>query len=145
MTQNLYIIRGLPGSGKTTYATELSVREGIPFYEADQHFVVDGEYRFDRDELHIAHQNCFDRVSYALHEGVDVIVSNTFTTLREMKNYIKLALELGVKVHVIHTTGDFGSVHGVPEHTIKAMKDRWISNEELSQHYDDKIHVIELH
>ena len=39
----LYIVRGVPGSGKTTYSKQL----GIFHVEADMFHMKDGEYRWD--------------------------------------------------------------------------------------------------
>ncbi len=46
---NLILIRGLPGSGKTTFAKELASTFGVKHYEADMFFEVDGVYKFNRD------------------------------------------------------------------------------------------------
>jgi hypothetical protein len=57
--------------------------------------------------------------------GVNVIVHNTFTQLREMKPYMDLADEFGYSVSEIVCRGNFGSVHGVPEEAIERMRNRW--------------------
>jgi Tfp pilus assembly pilus retraction ATPase PilT len=43
MEKVLYLVRGIPGSGKSTFAKTLSGE----YYEADMFFMVDGEYKFD--------------------------------------------------------------------------------------------------
>lgn len=52
----LIIIQGLPGSGKTTLAKEVSSQFNIPYFEADQYFEdKDGNYNFNPKYLHSAH------------------------------------------------------------------------------------------
>jgi len=41
------LLRGLPGTGKSTLAQRLALEHGFIHLEADHHFVVDGVYRFD--------------------------------------------------------------------------------------------------
>lgn len=41
------VIRGLPGSGKSTYAHELAKQTGAIVIEPDAFVTVDGEYRYD--------------------------------------------------------------------------------------------------
>jgi len=132
----LYIIRGLPGSGKTTLARKLAERYRCNFYEADQYFEVDGEYKFDVSKLNAAHRQCFTQTMADLAEGKDAIVSNTFTTLKEMRDYIECAMADDHLVHVIHCDREYGSIHNVPQKSIDRMKNRWLDNRELAKHYN---------
>ena len=120
----LYLIRGLPGSGKTTLAKRLN----MAYYEADQYFEdEDGKYNFNKAELHAAHDYCQRCVSAHMEQGthLDVAVSNTFTTLQEMKPYFKIGRHYGVDVQVIECKGRWESIHAVPEHVLDLMEDRW--------------------
>lgn len=117
----LYIVRGLPGSGKSTYAKSL----GIPHFEADMYFMQDGEYKFNASLLHHAHMWCYNRVAELLDVGVDVVVSNTFTTVKEMKNYLNVAKMYNCNVVIVEVKTQYGSIHNVPEETIAKMKARW--------------------
>ena len=40
--KTLYIVRGVPGSGKSTFAKTL----GGTHFETDNYFMIDGEYKF---------------------------------------------------------------------------------------------------
>jgi predicted kinase len=118
----LYIIRGLPGSGKSTLAKQM----GILHVEADQYFVqADGEYKFDANKLGQAHQYCWKWVDYFLSEGYDVVVSNTFTTRKEIKPYIDLAEKYNTEYKIIEATYNGKSVHNVPEKTVEKMRKRY--------------------
>jgi hypothetical protein len=123
----LTIWRGLPGSGKSTSAKKANVH-----FEADMYFLrPDGRYGFVREELHYAHQWCLGNVKRYLLDEFDVSVSNTFTTYKELKPYIDYAKENGHEVEIITLTTNFGSIHNVPEETLKAMAARFESHEAI--------------
>lgn len=116
---HLLIVRGLPGSGKSTFAKSI---KGYSHYEADQHFTdASGNYRFDRSKLREAHEDCQDRVKRALDHGDNVVVSNTFTQLWEIKPYT----EMGHPYTIVTCEGNYGNIHGVPDEAVKRMADRW--------------------
>jgi len=122
---HLTLIRGLPGSGKSTKASAMSAATGSLHFEADQWMMVDGEYQFDPAKLHYAHKQCLQSTKDALLAGKDVVVSNTFTTKKELAPYLKLAEELTVPVNIIICTSDYGSVHNVPDETMTKMRARF--------------------
>ncbi len=128
---SLYIIRGLPGSGKSTLARKLADRYGCNYYEADQYFMVEGEYKFDPTKLHQAHSACYRNVASDIANGRDAIVSNTFTTIKELRDYFQLANDYGCALEIFECTGNYGSIHNVPEASIQRMRDRWVSSDDL--------------
>lgn len=116
------IIRGLPGSGKSTKA------KTFPFLhvEADMFFYgPDGEYNFDDSKIRQAHEWCQRVVLESLLNGISVVVSNTFTTKREMEPYIKMIYISGAKLEIITMRENYGSVHNVPCEVIERMIERW--------------------
>ena len=119
----LYAIRGLPGSGKTSFAKSLNLN----FYEADQYFEKFNNSKFDHKLLKKAHQHCYDLVKKELLNGNSAIVSNTMTSKEELKEYENLAKKLNVKfVSLILENRHEGiSIHNVPEETIEKMKKRF--------------------
>lgn len=126
--RTLFIVRGLPGSGKTTMAYALA--RGLLTYppcEADQYFINDeGDYVFKPELLGLAHKECQRRIEEILAQGqFPAIVSNTFTTMKEMVPYLRLAEKYGYKVQVIECKGNFGSIHNVPAATLLSMQARW--------------------
>lgn len=122
----LILLRGLPGSGKTSFAKTLN-HNGNHF-EADMYFYKNEKYEFDVDNLIHAHNWCFNKTKTAIrnNEGV-VVVSNTFTRKRELQNYIDLANEFNYKVISLIVENRHGreSIHNVPEETISKMKNRF--------------------
>ena len=127
--KKLFLVRGISGSGKTTFAKELG---GVHF-ETDNYFMVDGEYKFDGTKLKEAHQWCQNEVNNAMilnHTAKindKIVVSNTFTQEWEMKPYFEMAKEWGYTVFSIIVENRHGGVneHGVPEDKLKMMKNRF--------------------
>jgi len=120
----LLLIRGLPGSGKTTMAKAYAGK-GYVHCEADQYFDSDGTYVFDASKLSAAHADCLRRTIVALDAFRSVVVSNTFTRRWEMEPYRLAAQRRGVQFRVIEATGTWLNVHGVPEEAIARMRARW--------------------
>lgn len=125
------ICRGLPGSGKTTIAKQLLYHARVAgrkcnHYEADMYFMRDGVYQFDMNNLADAHDWCRSSVEDCMQEGCDAIVSNTFTTIRELRPYFEIAKEFGVVPNVILCQSNFGSVHNVPPETLEKMRKRFV-------------------
>ena len=123
----LVIIRGLPGSGKSTMAKTLAL-VGYRHFEADQYFERDGAYRFDPEKLKEAHAWCLLQAKHCMLQGKDCVVSNTFTKLWEMKPYIDLARALDAEIQIIVASGKWKNVHNVPEEVIERMRARWESS-----------------
>lgn len=121
-TNKLVIVRGLPGSGKSTYARST----GYVHFEADMMFEdKDGVYTFDPILLNAAHSWCFGNTVKALTYGFNVVVSNTFCAMWEMEQYITVANHLGIPVEIVEVKTSYGSIRGVPEDAIERMKNRW--------------------
>lgn len=116
----LVLIRGLPGSGKSTLAKSLN---GFIHMETDQYWGKD--YAFDASKLGAAHAWCQEQTEYLLEEGEDVVVSNTFTTKKELKPYFEIAKKFNIAPTVILCQNDFGNTHNVPEATLTKMKARF--------------------
>ena len=125
MEKILYIVRGVPGSGKTTFAKLLTLN----IFEADHYFYDnDGNYNFIPSEIKEAHKKCQQFVGYEMESGIPKIaVSNTFTQEWEMKPYFELADTFDYKVFsiVVENRHDGVNQHGVPDDKIQIMKDRF--------------------
>ena len=125
-SEKLLILRGLPGSGKSTEAARLVASGAYDLVcEADQFFETKDGYRFDPAKLKDAHADCFARTRSALEAGKRVIVANTFTRAWEFRAYLDYARTYGIPVEVRVLKGEFKSVHRVPAEALAAMAKRW--------------------
>lgn len=125
MDKILYIVRGIPGSGKSTFAKTL----GGQHYEADMYFIDEnGDYNFDVTKIKDAHQWCQSFVKTdMIMEYPKIVVSNTSTQEWEMKPYFDLAKEFGYTVFTIIVENRHGgkNQHNVPEDKIEQMINRF--------------------
>jgi predicted kinase len=123
----LILIRGLSGSGKSTYAKKLVAEDpSLSHYEADMYFYNDeGKYEFNPKLLPKAHSWCKDQTEKDLRNGKSVIVSNTFTQRWEIAPYIELGKQYGAKVIIKKAAGTYKNVHEVPDNAVAKMKSRW--------------------
>lgn len=121
----LILIRGLPGSGKSTIAKLLT---GFIHLEADMYFIDHaGDYKYDPAKIKFAHEWCYREAKAGLLLGRDVVVSNTFTRKCEIDPYLDLAEKFGIMPNIIIATGEFKNVHGVPDAVVEKMRQRWES------------------
>ena len=126
----LYLLRGLPGSGKSSVAKSL-MNAQIGHVEADMFFMDnEGNYNFDASKLREAHKWCQKQAdAYMSPYGFDtVIVSNTFTQEKELEPYYQLAEKYGYKVFslIVENRHDGGvNEHNVPEETLVKMENRF--------------------
>ena len=133
MPKILTLVRGLPGSGKTTFANFIWNEYAI--CEADKFFYnSEGHYLFDASKLREAHKWCIDEVETRMKDNElnpqyypEIVVSNTFTQEWEMEEYFKLAEKYGYLVFTIVVENRHGGVnkHGVPEEKLEQMKSRF--------------------
>ncbi len=129
----LTLVRGLPGSGKSTFARFIWNEHVV--CEADQFFVgEDGVYRFDGSKIKEAHKWCQGRVEWMMRENADnpqyypeIVVSNTFTQEWEMEAYYELAEKYGYMVFSIIMENRHGGIneHGVPDEKLGEMRNRF--------------------
>ena len=124
--QILYLVRGLPGSGKSSFV-KYQLHALTNHYEADMFFSnnPENEYRFDRSLLGEAHVWCQEITSHSLSSGFDTWVSNTFTTKKELKPYFDIAKETDSAIVVMTMNGSFKNVHDVPSDVLQKMKNRF--------------------
>lgn len=134
LNPTLMLIRGLPGSGKSTFANR--IWNDCAICEADKYFVdkETGEYKFDASKLKQAHEWCRNEVETRMKDHQlnpqyypEIAVSNTFTQEWEMQSYIDLAAKYGYQVVSLIVENRHGNsnVHNVPKETLDRMRKRF--------------------
>ncbi len=129
----LTLVRGLPGSGKSTFANAITNEFSV--CEADKFFYDnEGNYNFDATKLSQAHKWCREQVETRMKDNAvnpqfypEIVVSNTFTKEWEMVEYFELAKKYGYQVFSIIVENRHGGVnqHGVPVEKLEQMKNRF--------------------
>ena len=127
--KKVIIMRGLPGSGKSTY-----IKDNYPdaiVCSADHFWIQeDGSYKFNVNKLGEAHKCCYNKFKGLLNlSNPLVIVDNTNTSEKEMRNYKETAYSFNYQVELIYCkcsveTSVKRNIHNVPRATIEKMAAR---------------------
>jgi len=138
MAKICYILRGLPGTGKSMLANALG--KGInSIFSTDSYFMVDGEYLFDPKLLGKYHaRNLADATAFmerfAPHTTPAIcVIDNTNTQHWEYEKYVEVAKANDFIVQVITIDWNAKDIplyaernsHGVPIEAIYRMAARW--------------------
>lgn len=115
----LAIVRGIPGSGKTTFAKKTF---NCPIFENDMYFVHNGKYVYDTAKRPNAIDWCMSMADECLYYGLDVCVSNTFTKAAYIQFYVNIAKRYNANVKVFRMCGDFVNIHETPQDIYNDMK-----------------------
>ena len=130
----LQIIRGLPGSGKTTLALEKY--PNLLRLETEMFFYRGGRYRFTKDLNKAAVKWFLKTVDRFCKRGFDFVVTGVFAAHTErLESVINSAIANGYEVTIKTMTRNYGSIHGVPQEHFKAMKDDFLSDSKLKELY----------
>ena len=122
-----YILRGIPGSGKSTIARHLTEDAGVRFETDDYFYNSNGEYEWKPENVELNHLKCFEDFCNAVKDEISPIVqSNTNTQGWQWNKYADFAKEHGYIVHVMvvenYHSGE--SIHNVPDDTVNSMEKR---------------------
>jgi predicted kinase len=128
--KTLYLIRGVSGAGKSTFARSLQESGVVDWvFEADNYFVdrLTGQYHFDPKSLQAAHTECQRQTIDWLSNGFNVAVSNTSTTEAEVETYRKIAEDCNARFVslVVESRHDGKNIHGVPPEKVEQMRKRF--------------------
>lgn len=123
---NLILVRGVVGAGKSTLANIIAPDANIA---ADDYFDKFNNGVFDGSKLKAAHEWCQTEVKIMMTQTNDptIAVHNTFTQEWEMQPYFDLAKQYGYQVSTIIVENRHGSqsIHSVPDEVKQKMIDRF--------------------
>ncbi len=140
MSRIVYILRGVPGSGKSTLARSLAPQPLI--CSADDYFVRNGVYKWEKSGLDAAHKDCIGKLEELCIAGqAPLVVDNTHTRRSEMTAARQVAERYGYEVRILElappTAGQkfneyvdacaARNVHGVPREKIEQMALRMVN------------------
>lgn len=126
VNNDLVIIRGLPGAGKSTLAKLLSEGRKYPVFSVDDYFTdkVTGAYQFNHTENHLAYALCEQNTRNAMQQGVSrIFIDNVFSMDWEIEPYFKMAEQYHYRVFVITVENRHGNnnVHGITDEQLTKM------------------------
>ena len=136
MSKKIVIMRGIPGSGKSTYVRETF--DGALICSADNYFeelamLNQTTYleEFKPWLVGKAHQHCWGSFihSTVIMDEPLVVVDNTNIKHWEYENYVLLGEQMGYEVEIVPIRFEYGaagvyhrrSTHGVPHEVIQRM------------------------
>lgn len=135
VSKQLILIRGLPGSGKSTVARALVADGGLVFSTDDFWIGLDGKYRFNIEYIGDAHAWNRGRTDAACAAGESpIVIDNTNTTREEMSPFVAIALRYGYETSIVEPATPWRTdveechrrcSHGVSLEIIKKMAARW--------------------
>ncbi len=142
MNKKLIIMRGLPGSGKSSLAEgirNVAANRGArttAILSTDDYFIEgDGVYRFKPQEIGRAHAFNQKACQTNMEDECElIIIDNTNTQYWEMKPYVRLAQEHGYVIEFQEPKTEWAweveecakrNTHQVPLKSIQQMKDRY--------------------
>ena len=136
--KRLIVLRGLPGSFKSTLANSFK-EEGAVVFSTDNFFMVNGEYKFTPELIKEAHTwNKMNALKAMFSSFPFIVIDNTATKWYEVEDYVNMGLKYGYEIDFLEPDNPdrFNvdlcferNTHNVPKEVIQRMKDRWETTE----------------
>lgn len=143
----LIILRGVPGSFKSTYAQRVKAKMkgiygiSVAVVSADHYFTKNGIYTYDRAKIGKAHEDCRDKARKAmLHGAPYVMIDNCNVKRADFAEYIRLAKEFGYQIieKVFGLDLSIDELHARNQHNVPRNK-----IELMAQKLEDSVRNVE--
>lgn len=125
------IMRGVPGSGKSTIAKLLAGEIGV-IHSTDYYFYIQGVYSHDPSLLSQNHEKNFRAFCESLKKDVPIVIcDNTNVERAHFARYISAAKAAGYHVDIVampHPDPEVAAIrneHGASSKTIRQMITDW--------------------
>ena len=133
----IYILRGLPGSGKSTWIKNYEAenyQESGKVCSADHFHMVNGIYQYNPLKAGEAHLKCLEKYLSALQTGqYPIFVDNTNTQSFEIAPYWQLACVFGIQVKIIRLHVDFETACRRNAHKVPPARIWWMYQNLLTE------------
>lgn len=126
----LQIVRGLPGSGKTTFAAKHWPH--LLRIELDMFCTRGGVYEWNVERDAQGRAWVSKQIDNVVSDGIDFVVTGVFTGADErLADAVGKALRGGYDVWIMTLDGQYGDAHGVPAETRAKMEQVFVSDQRL--------------
>jgi hypothetical protein len=141
MRGRLLIVRGLPGSGKSTYVR--NNYPGIFTMETDMFNTSCGQYQWtiDRSKECIRLIKKFLNELYKSKNSPDICLTGVFGRLISFYNYIDGAIINKYDVYIKTLTTQYGNIHSVPLETMINFKNNFLPHDKLMEMLRDDANI----
>lgn len=123
--KTLIILRGLPSSGKTSFAQLIEPRA---ICSADDYHYNNNIYNWKAENIKKSHSWAIRKCRRFMQIRCSkVVIANTNTTEKEMQPYEELAKEYDYRIYhiIVENRHQNKNSHEVPEETIEKMRTRF--------------------
>lgn len=140
------IMRGLPGSGKSTWTTQYYSSGRT--VSADHYHMKEGRYEFKQENIGLAHIQCLKQYLEVLNQKTPlIVVDNTNLAAWEIAPYYRLAEVFGYEVEIVWLRCYVEkcvarNIHNVPRERIGWMADI-LENEKLPMWWKQTVIIEE--
>ena len=152
ITNKCFILRGIPGSGKSTLSKELSSKYKARLCSADDFHIWWGFGIYDWQGFNtaIAHKSCQMKFDACLAAKSNVIVDNTNVRISDFKYYLEKAYYALYDIYVLEPSTEWKydvekcnllNQHNVPKETIQRMLDSLNESKKIDKNLENKYGV----